>query len=99
VDPYQALKVELLCNSKFGSACLDGSGLSEGAVKGIIAGGCIFVVLASAFFCVVMDVCHRSGQVTPPPLSWVSVCMITSNVQNEVDVVNKRVGLEVGQSE
>ena len=63
VDPSQPLAVELICNKKFGSLCLDGTGLSQGAVKGIIAAGCIFLVLLSALICVFMDICRRSGRV------------------------------------
>ncbi len=66
VDPTQALAIELVCNRKFGTFCLDGSGLSQGAVKGIIAGGCIFLVLISALLCVFLDICHRSGRVRLP---------------------------------
>lgn len=63
VDPTQALAIELVCNKKFGSFCLDRSGLSQGAVKGIIAGGCFFLVLISALLCVFLDICRRSGRV------------------------------------
>ena len=64
IDPTQPLSVELICNNKFGTLCLDKSGLSQGAVKGIIAGGCIFLVLVSALLCVLLDICHRSGRVS-----------------------------------
>lgn len=73
VDPTQALPVELVCNKKFGSFCLDGSGLSEGAVKGIIAGGCIFLVLVSALLCVFLDICRRSGRVSDSSLAFCGV--------------------------
>lgn len=64
IDPAQPLAVELICNSKFGTFCLDGSGLSQGAVKAIIACGCIFVVLVVSIACVAFDVWRRSGVVS-----------------------------------
>ena len=67
VDPTQALAIELVCNKIFGGICLDHSGLSQGAVKGIIAAGCIFLVLLSALLCVFLDICKRSGRVSSIP--------------------------------
>lgn len=68
VDPRQPLPVELACKSKFDTFCLDGSGLSAGGVKGIIAAGCIVVVLAPALLCVFLDIRRKSGRVHPPLL-------------------------------
>ena len=67
VDPSQPLAVELVCATKFGSICLDGSGLSEGAVKAIIAVGVIVIVFAVSSACVLVDILRRSGRVGPPP--------------------------------
>ncbi|KAK9853901.1 hypothetical protein WJX84_001960 [Apatococcus fuscideae] len=51
------------CQNYFGSICLDGSGLSASAVKGIIAGGVIGVVLAIALLWCAWDVYHRRKKV------------------------------------
>lgn len=76
IDPKQPLAVELICNSKFGTFCLDGSGLSQGEVKAIIACGCIFVVLFISGACVVYDIRRRSGRVSPAQLP---ICAVFIN--------------------
>ena len=66
VNPATPLDVELRCQRKFGSICLEGSGLSQGAVKAIIACGCIVIVLTLSTLCVIIDIRRRSGRVGLP---------------------------------
>lgn len=58
---------QILCRQSYGQFCLDGTGLSAAGVKGIIAGGVIFLVILISLGCVLLDRFNRSGRVRSLP--------------------------------